>query len=181
VTEQHTGVHQFTLLDARGREHSYVVTEHPAGEGMEVMFALLSMGVPTALGLAGAALQTEKLLNALVAAFTTGAEASASEDDWKDLASMAVGLDLPAVGRELGVALASGRAPELTRKILSRTHRDGHPLSNTFDLAYQANYLEMIQAIWKVCWANRFFPVPSTLLNASSGATRAAPTLPPVG
>lgn len=179
MTEPNTGVHQFTLTDARGREHSYVVTEHPAGEGMEVMFALLALGAPTLLGLTGAALKSEEMLGAVMQALSGDASAPGSGDA-SDLARMLSDLDLEAVGRELGAALGTGRAPELTRKVLSRVHRDGKPLMSVFDLAYQANYFELLYAIWKVCSINRFFPVPSTSSSDSSGATRAAPTLPPV-
>jgi hypothetical protein len=155
---ENTGVHQFELLDARGQPHQYLVTEHPAGEGMAVMFELLAVGAPTVLGLAGAALKSEELLGAVLAALSDDtAELATSE-----LGKMLAGLDLAAAGAELGRALGTGKAPELTRRILSRTIRDGQPVAKVLDLAYQANYGELLLAVWRVCAINRFFPVPST-------------------
>lgn len=176
-----TGIHEFELVDARGKSHRYSVTEHPAGEGMEIMFALLSMGAPTVLGLAGAAVQSERLLGMVIEAFSTESDGTPpSREDFGDLAKLAVGIDLPSVGRELGVALAGGKAPQLTRKILSRVNRDGQFLRNeaAFDMAFQANYLELLVLIFRVCSINRFFPVPGTLLDSpqGTGTTGTIPT-----
>jgi hypothetical protein len=173
---EHTGVHQFELTDRDGVPHGYLVTEHPAGEGMDIMYALLGLGAPTVLGLAGAALRSEEVLGAVMAAFGSDAPALAGSDLMRMLAE----LDLSSVGAEVSRALGTGRAPELTRRVLSRTHRDGKPLAQHLDVAYQANYTELLQAVWKVCSINRFFPVPSTS-QASSTGTRAAPTLAPAG
>lgn len=162
--QPNTGVHQFSLADRDGVEHAYVVTEHPAGEGMEIMYALLGLGAPSLLGLAGAALRSEEIL-AAVADALGGGDSTVTRTD---LVKMLTGLDLGAVGAEVQRALGTGRAPELTRKVLSRTHRDGRPLSTHFDVAYQANYLELLQAVWRVCSANRFFPVPSTSASSPS-------------
>lgn len=162
---ENTGVHQFTLTDANGKPHDYLVTEHPGGEGMTIMFELLALGAPTVLGLAGAALKSEELLGSVIGAFKAEGESTAG--DVSELARQFAALDLGSVGNELGKALAMGKAPELTRKILSRTHRDGRPLATHIDIAYQANYLELLTALWRVCSINRFFPVPSTLLGSS--------------
>lgn len=168
---EHTGVHQFELTDRDGISHAYLVTEHPAGEGMDIMYALLGLGAPTVLGLAGAALRSEEVLGAVMAAFS----ADAPNLGVPELVRMLAELDLSSVGLEVSRALGTGRAPELTRKVLSRTHRDGKPLAQHLDVAYQANYAELLQAVWKVCSINRFFPVPSTSASSSAG-TGAAKT-----
>lgn len=171
--EPSTGVHQFSLTDARGVEHQYLVTEHPAGEGMDIMYALLGLGAPTVLGLAGAAMKSEDLLGGVMRVLAGG---DSGVGDTKQLGQMFSALDLGAVGSELGRALGSGRAPDLTRRVLSRVHRDSKPLN--IDLAYQANYGEMLQAVWKVCTINRFFPVPSTSSSTSGDSTREKSQLP---
>lgn len=157
-----TGVHQFVLADRDGHPHQYIVMEHPAGEGMAIMYALLGLGAPTVLGLAGAAMRSEKILAAVVQALGGDDDGEATGADTAELVRMLSELDLGSVGAELGRALATGRAPELTRQVLSRTHRDGQPLARDFDLAYQANYGELLAAVWKVCQINRFFPGLST-------------------
>lgn len=164
-----TGVHQFELTDARGQPHSYLVTEHPAGDGMEIMYALLAMGAPTVLSLAGAALKSEDLVRAMFHALS-GEEGGIDLGGVSELATMLAGLDLGSVGAELGRALGTGKAPDLTRKVLSRTLRDGQALAGkgAIDLAYQANYAELLTAVWKVSQINRFFPVPSTSSSSPS-------------
>ena len=177
-TELHPGVHKFQLTDAKGQPHTYIVNEHPAGEGMAIMFALVGLGAPTVLGLAGAAIQSERLLGAVVDVVRGKTDDETDDDDWKDFAGMAVGLDLPSVGREVGLALATGKAPELTKKVLARTFRDGKPLLEVFDQAYQANYFELLEAVFRVCRINQFFPVPSTS-GSSESPTEAAASTPP--
>lgn len=162
-----TGIHQFELTDAAGVAHAYLVTEHPGGEGMELMYALLGLGAPTVLGLAGAALKAEDLLRAVIGALRGEGEGESQESDWSELAGLVAGIDFGTVGLELGKALGSGQAPALTKKLVSRVYRDGKPLATVFDRAYQANYIELLQLVWRVCAINRFFPVPSTSWGAS--------------
>ena len=169
-----TGVHQFTLTDAEGQPHDYLVTEHPGGDGMGIMFDLLALGAPTVMSLAGAAMKSGEMLEAILTAYRGGGDGGAiTKSDTSEFGKLLAGLDLASVGTEIGRALATGQPPHLTRKLLSPqgVFRDGKPLS--IDLAYQANYLELLNALWKVCSVNRFFPVPSTLL-ASSNEPKAA-------
>lgn len=163
-----TGVHEFSLTGADGKSHAYVVTEHPAGEGMAIMYDLLALGAPSLLTLAGAALKSEDLVRAVLSALGDGsAEIGAAE-----FGTMVSELDLAGAAAEVGRALGTGRAPDLTRKVLARTFRDGQPLTRAFDLAYQANYQELLMAVWKVCQINRFFPVPDTSPAPSAGPSR---------
>jgi hypothetical protein len=156
---ENTGTHTFQLPDASGDLHQYLVIEHPAGEGMAVMYELLAMGSPTVLSLAAAALKSEDLIRSVVGA-VSGDEAGL---EMAELGKMLAGLDLSSVGPAIERALGTGKAPELTRQVLAHTFRDGKPLKGTgLDLAYQANYGELLQAVWRVCSINRFFPVPST-------------------
>lgn len=159
-----TGVHEFTLTDARGAEHSYLVQEHPAGDGCAIFYELMGLGMPTLLGLLGAALKSEELIRDVLAAMSAKSDEDAPPFDWQDLARKLGELELEKVGQEIGRALATGKAPALTRALLSKTHRDGKLLNGAaFDLAYQANYWEMVRAIFKVCQVNRFLGDFSTL------------------
>jgi hypothetical protein len=164
-----TGVHSFQLTDAQGKSHNYVVVEHPAGEGMEIMYQLLSLGSPTVLGLVGAALNSTDLLGAVGRALRGGDSGIA---DKAALGRQLAGLDLASVGIEVGKALGAGTAPSLTRQVLSRVHRDTHKLDPaTFDRAFQANYWELLQLLWRVIAINRFFPVPAISLTDLLGKT----------
>lgn len=178
------GIHEFELTDAHGRVHRYMVTETPAGEGVEVMFAILSLGAPTVLGLAGAAVKSESMLGMISAALQGQVDGDTSDADYAEVAQAAISLDLPAIGREIGMALASGKMPGITKKLIARVHRDSKALRDpaVFDLAFQANYLELLTLLWKVCTINRFFPVPGTSESSPAGTgpgTATTPTPPP--
>lgn len=175
------GIHKFDLEDWNGNRHQYLVTEHPAEEGMAILYELLGLGAPTLLGLAGAALKITDVAT-LLSAFRPAAEGEEARQDpgtAGELARFLDALDLPSVGREITRALALGNAPKLTRKILGKARRDGQPLweDGAFNLAYQANYLEMLTAVWRICQINRFFPQLST--SGDSLATMALGTSPP--
>jgi hypothetical protein len=160
-----TGIHQFQLVDARGDAHDYVLTEHPAGEGMGVMYELLALGVPSTIGLLGAALQSRDLLGAVLDAVGGGTLAFGADE----LAKVFAEVDFSKVGPEIGRALGSGKAPALTRQIVSHAIRDGKRLRDdaAFGQAFQANYGELLKLVWKVCSINRFFPVSFTSPDAS--------------
>jgi hypothetical protein len=150
------GVHEFTLTDAQGAAHSYLVTEHPAGEGTEIVFELLGLGAPTALQLVGAALASDDFLRAVLGAMGgDGLQADATATALQQLAAV----DLGKVGAELSRSFAVGKAPvSLVRRIVANATRDGQRLSTAFDRAYQANYWELAQLVGKVIAINRFFP-----------------------
>lgn len=151
-----TGTHQFVLTDARGQPHSYVVQEHAAGDGVEIVFELMGLVGPTVLEGLAAALASGDLLRSLLDVVRGGDSDPESPD--VDLTA----LDLGKIGAELQRALLSRRCGPLARKIVSRSIRDGHPVPDVFEVAYQANYLELLQLLRQVVAINRFFPVPST-------------------
>lgn len=179
------GIVTFTLLDADGVPHNYTVGEHPAGDGMAIMYELLGLGAPTVVGVVEAGLKSGELIRAAWEAFRGGGgEAQAptagalmervQSSDWKDFLKLLEDLDLSGVGGALEHAFVTGKAPALTRRVLAHTHRDGKPLSGpAFEQAYQANYWELLQAVWKVCQINRFFPLPSTSLGSLLAAAKA--------
>jgi hypothetical protein len=202
-----TAIHRFTLYDHAGAEHDYLVQEHPAIEGMEVLYELLGLGAPSLLGLASAALRSQDLVGAFLGLSRAGDEDSGADgtegvvDDGggsasgsaapslpvtrgetDDFSKMLSKLDLSTVGQELSRALLTGRAPKLTRRLLQHVHRDGKPLRDDghFGRAYQANYYELMQLVWKVCGINRFFPQPSTW-GSSEDASQSGTTAAHVG
>jgi hypothetical protein len=195
-----TAIHRFALTDYAGQPHDYLVQEHPAIEGMEVLYELLGLGAPSLLGLASAALRSQDLVGAFLGLSRGGAEDGdadggetavdeggapslpVSRGETDDFSKMLSKIDLSTVGQELSKALLTGRAPKLTRRLLQHVHRDGKPLRDDghFGRAYQANYYELMQLVWKVCGINRFFPQPSTW-GSSEGASQSGTTAAHVG
>lgn len=165
--------HTFRLVDADGVEHQYTCQEHPGEAGMEIMFRVLALGLPSVVRLAGAALKSEDLVATLVRAV---ADPSAVDDGggMAELQALLADVDLDAVARDLPAAMAA--APALTRDVLSRTWRDGKRLSERveFDLAYKRNYFELLKAVWEVARYNRFFPQLATSPGRPEGATGTA-------
>jgi hypothetical protein len=202
-----TPLHTFQLPDRQGRMHTYLVHEHNALDGMALMYELLGLGAPALISIIGAAMQSEDLIGSVIATMRAGAgpratetperlepgveyeEAAPSEPEVStaDLSRMLGKTQLGAVGQDIAKALATGKAPLLTRKVLAHTLRDNRRLSDegVFALAFKANYGEMLQALWRVCQINDFFPVPSMFsssLEESSAASSNPPTssAPPV-
>jgi hypothetical protein len=183
-----TAVHRFTLTDYAGTAHTYIVQEHPAVEGLEVLYELMGLVAPSLLGLASAALRSQDLVGAFLGLSraepdddagdggeTTPAALAPSRAETDDFSKMLSKLDLSTVGQELSKALLTGRAPKLTRRLVQHVHRDTKPLADDghFARAYQANYYELMQLVWKVCAINRFFPQPSTWGNSGVGTSSA--------
>ena len=171
-------VHSFNLTDADGGTHAYIVAEHPGGEGMAIAFELLSLGLPTVLRLAGAAMESDTFLATAVRAVSgTSLQAGSEGDTLAELRSMLSGIDFGQAAEDVRVALGSGQAPALVRRILSRTYRDGKPLSSdaSFDLAYTRNYMELLKAVWQVARINRFFPELSMSASGSGGSPKKEP------
>jgi hypothetical protein len=158
--EERTGRHEFQLTDADGNLHDYLVTEHPAGDGTEIVFELLGLGAPTALQLAGAALTSDDLLRAILG--VAGGAGFNADTGAAALAELA-DIDFGKAGGEIQRAFGTGKAPmALVRKLVSRAWRDGQKVAEVYDQAYQANYWELAQLVGKIIAINRFFPVPPT-------------------
>lgn len=179
-----TGVHEFELTDAQGRTWKYLVQEHPAEEGMELLFELIGLGAPTILGGLAELFKSEDMVSGLfdaVRSMVAGEAATgATSRDWGEFAALVGQLDVGKVGREITFAVGTGKAPKLVRRLLAKTHRNGKPLKDdgVFSLAYQANYWEMLQAVQQVCRVNRFFPQLSTSLSSLGARTGETTQLP---
>lgn len=127
---------EFTLLDDSDTPHGYVVPLHPAVEGQRLMCQILALAAGP--------------LADLAAAFQR-ADGNGLDAD----------VDLAAVGRQVGAALASDAPPRLIRELLRYTARDGKGLAGDgdFNVAYTGNYGELLVALWRVVEANRFLPL----------------------
>lgn len=164
-------MHQFSLDDRAGKAHQYRVEPHPAGVG-------------AALALRVQALATEPLVEVLrTIASAPGLQRlgtalqEGSEQDTTALLADAAGdllrtvkdLDLSTIGRTLSGMLATKDGPDLVKQILARTWRDGRSLGEPmdFDAAYQANYGEMLRAVFEVVRYNGFFPLADLLQSSA--------------
>ncbi|NOT72460.1 MAG: hypothetical protein HOP09_14660 [Hyphomicrobium sp.] len=166
-TAANTGIHEFVLQDALKQDHRYLVVEHNAGDGMDIMFALMGAGAPAILGLVGAVMRTESAVSEIGKALEPDGDESRSVVD--QIRALVADVDIAALGADVQRVLTKSDATALVRRILKNTHRDGKPLSDDFVFggAYKANYFEALVATWRVISINRFFPLLPTL--GSSG------------
>ena len=134
--------HTFTVKDVDGNPHIYHLTFHPPTQGQRIMFQLLAMVSTPGSALAGALLSGESL-----------------EDI--DLGS----INWTGLGAELRDTFASEMTPQLSTQLLSFAVRDNVPLTAGFDMAYKANYGELLGALWEVIRANRFLSLPGMSLD----------------
>ena len=134
-----------TICDDDGNHHEYLCTPHPAGQGVKLGVQLLQFVGPGIVGILREVLKqvekergTDKItINKLIG----------SEINFGPLADAAGGL------------LSNlGSAPELVKELLKNTVRDGKLLSNNaeFDIAFQGNYGELIEAVMWAFGVNRF-------------------------
>jgi hypothetical protein len=142
------GVESFDLVDADGRPHTYLVTLHPAEEGARILWALLAVGGEPL----GAVLQS-----ALGSVALEGATLESLLDTKLDTLAA---VDWSKVGHDLANTIRQTDMTGLSRMILRHTVRDGAQLadSTAFNLAFRGNYVELMQAVWRVIRVNRFLP-----------------------
>ena len=138
----------FTLTDSQGVGHAYSCSAHGACEGQHIMFKLLGAG-----------------LGAIAPVLTVMASRGKLSLD-SDMSELLKGVDLsPATSAVQEFLMRPDIAP-MIKSILRLTTRDGVSLYNDgdFGIAYQANYSELLQAIWKVIGYNGFLPLPGISL-----------------
>lgn len=158
---------RFSLVDRWGATHNYMVELHRGGEGMDLVFELIQIGI-------GPAIES---LRSMV-------EAAAGDTDDLEKVGLRVlaEADTGAIVTQVNTALATGKAPATMRKLFLRTTRDGQPLTDSanYDRAWQGNYAEPFMAARKIIEHNGFFELLSSLL-ASSSAEETTPTSSPTG
>lgn len=137
----------FIVIDRAGVEHEYSVLPHNADEGFALSAKLLELGVEPLAQLVAGALQSgpasaEALLDA-------------------DLGAVLAGVDLGEIGKRLGPVIAA--LPGLRAALLKHTTRDGKKLNDlpAFNSAYQRNYAELYQALYRVVEVNGFLSLPA--------------------
>jgi hypothetical protein len=147
--KEEAGLRTFTLSDADGAEHHYQVVLHPPEQGQRILWALVALGGEPlgALlgGVVGQLVLGDKTIGDLV---DSSVEDVLGEVDWS------------AVGRNVSEAVRRTDMPTLSKALLAHTVRDTKQLRDptNFGAAYQANYGEMLQALWEIIKANRFLP-----------------------
>ena len=120
-----------TIRDDSGQDHSYSLTPHPPTEGIPLAGRILDVvGVPAS-----------KLLADMM---STGSLAAVLEQDLK--------FSPEQIERALQLIisrLTDGAFLALIKSLLRYAQRDNKPLSNEamFDMAYQANYGELAEAL----------------------------------
>lgn len=149
-------MHEFNLIDAKGKPHTYLVQPHPAGEGTRLVLQVMGMAAEPLGRL------LEGKLADLIERFASGAldmDAKVA-DELKDVAWSAVAGDLRRV-------LADVDGTKLIRDVLRYTTRDGQRLADdgAYDFAYQQNYLELLKAVAQVIQINGFLGFTRSLAN----------------
>lgn len=154
----------FTLQDRSGGEHTYVVSPHVGSQGLEVIDAMLAIGMgplAEAMFSAARAAEAEKLRKKELGQDT--------EESDIGLSAILDAIDLDNIVESAQTGLTSvGGMTKLAPLVLRYTTRDGQRLIdgqgkrlNTagMDLAYTRNWREMRDAFMKVMEINGFFAV----------------------
>lgn len=126
----------FTLRDDQGNEHEYVVIQRGAAEGFDLggrLIKILGPGIGSGIG---------------------GLKITDGDDGAEE-----AGLNLGTLGAgagQISSAIMAEGGHRLVVEILKYTTRDARPLSNLndFNQAYQGNYGELLEAIWRVLKAD---------------------------
>lgn len=161
----------FTLNDADGKPHRYNVTPHPADEGVDLSLWFLAHLGGMVTGLLPALRGVLADLIGDQPAGTVSEVLDVTIDPAKILESLgrALGPDAgEAVARELRTALLSREAKPVLMGLFKYAIRDEAKVPTVFALAYQANYLEMWQAAWRIIGVNGFFGWRSTSTTGSA-------------
>lgn len=153
--------YQFTLTDAEGKEHPYVVGYHSADEGIEISLWLLAHSGAIATGLVPAVRDAVASLIGDADKVSAVLDVDASTA-WAALSGALGSVSLEAVGTEWRKALLSPEARAILKTLFRHATRDGLDVGQGFGRMYAANYLEMYQAAVAIIKANRFFPWPGT-------------------
>lgn len=151
---------EFTLKDADGIEHRYLVTPHRPQAGTRIVHQLFAVFAPAALGI---------IPPGMIRALQSG----------KGAGELMAQIDLAAAGPALSLALSSLPA-DIEAAILSEATRDGKPLKNEhhFSAAYARNYWEMMQAVQKITVYNGFFGPLATYIAGQARSASETPSLP---
>lgn len=155
-------IQRFTLKDADGNPHEYVLVRHGATRGQKIMWQLVALGVePLAqigAGIVSAAEVFDKLGDLLNVAKGEGA----GDPSLEAIRPMLDAVDLKQLGANIRNAILSTDMPQLTLDLVANMTRDAKGLdkAQNFDAAFQGNYVELQQAVWQSVVRNRFISLP---------------------
>jgi len=164
----------FTLADALGAEHQYVIEIAPASEGMSTAMTLMGLLSAPALNTLG------RVLLPVISTSLQGSKVSDMLDDPNllgDMLTNAQSAEWSSTGEAVGALLQSPRAHEFARSVLlKRVIRDKQSLSapGVFDAAFSANYGELWSLLIEVIDRNGFFALPSSWARALKEAAEKA-------
>lgn len=146
------GKRKATFCDVDGDEHSYIMTQFGALQGIELAPVVISC-VSEPLG---------QMLNTLGA--LTPEQKAADDDDDVEQPGLVTSIfnsdfDAEAAGKAvatLAQKVVEAGGPDFVHKLLSKTVRDKKPLSDklVFDAAYQGNYMELMAVVGWVLTEN---------------------------
>lgn len=166
------GYVSFTLDDVDGNTHQYDLMPHPADEGQIIVFQLMALGAEPLGSIAQAVATAGEIRDMIGKAMDEGGIEAVMEIDYM---AVLAAVDFTRMGKAVKDVLASGKAPQMVRDVLSKARRDDIPLDKdgNFGRAYQANYGEMLAAAFYSIKVNRFF-VPLDISTTSGGDEKKA-------
>ncbi len=151
---------RFTLTDGDGASHDYEVLPHNTDQGLAIVGRLMQAGIPALASAIGSAMAGGPAgVLGQIAALRAG---GGTPDG---LQALLASVDFAGLGDKLALAIPqldiARLGPELMRHTM-RTNADGKLVKLDspveFNLAYKANYWELIAACQKVIAHNRFLP-----------------------
>ena len=157
--------YRFEIADSKGVTHLYTGVAHPPTEGMEILWVLMALG-----GEPLARLAQSVIADALQTAGESDEDIIDIDGEGNMQPSMKMSaimdkidleqVDFVGAAKDLRLVIAGLPMSKLVHRLLKYGSRDGKPLSNqmNFDLAYTANYLEMLNAVGRVIAVNGFLP-----------------------
>lgn len=155
----------FEIVGSDGETHRYACAPHPPSEGMDILWILMALG-----GEPLARLAQSVLADALQGVGETSDPPATAAPDGTLTPSVGMSrvmdsidlekVDFTAAAKDLRLSMASLPMTDLVHKLIRYTTRDGKPLKSdlNFRQAYTANYMEMMQAVWRVIAINGFLP-----------------------
>lgn len=152
---------KFTLTDADGDAHDYIAPLFRADDGVQMVGRILGICSGPLATVAGAA-----------------ASAIAGGGKLSDVLEQELGgIDTEGVANQLRVTFMSGAPAALLIDLVKPATRDGQKLAQARarDDAYAGNYLELLQAAWKVAEGNGFTLQLSMLFTSSVSGAAATP------
>ncbi len=148
---------EFTLTDAVGNPHDYILTLHPATAGQAVMFQLMALAAEPL----GRMLETLVGVEDFMTAIDSNLSDAVAGVGDMDLGELLTSIDWAVLGNDIRKVLGDPKCTAIVKELFRHTLRDAQPMSETmpFDIAYRGNYLEMLNVMWRIIKFNGFFPL----------------------